>query len=443
MKHITLICTLFLMLKGMQAFASNQDDVMTQTIILRGQDKLATSYVYDNTQREIIRNCTKNGLPFSYITSEYDTNSITQTTYVWQNDGWKPILRKINRTNEINQPLSTLFQTTQGTSFIDSLQISNSYNPNGTTSITQVWKNGTIQNLEKQEISQSVDSLTKQLITYTWNASFWQPNVQVQSFYFLYDNRLKIQRILLLSRDTTNTQWLPEQETLYYYDNGQCIEELTKSDLNKKQTTQQRILYSYNADTLLTDEIFQSWQSSAWKNELRYHYNYDAMHHLTMKTIQTFLFKQWQSTDQIQFSCNNDGKTLSAQANQLFWDTHPGEGFDTHMEIIMPQHTEILYGHQLNITYQTNSSITTLPNETSQSTITVLPNPSSNGIFFFSSSDQKPLSWTIYDIHGRIVAISHPSFFYIDLSFAPNGVYIAKMVTPNGIITKKLMVAKH
>lgn len=443
MKISRFIVSLLILLSDVQILCADNPYVTSQTIVLRGNDLFATTFLYDEAQREIVRSCIKNGLPYAYITSDYVNNDLTQTTYAWQNNQWNPILKKIDRVTELNQPYTTQYQTNHDGSFTDSLSISWTYNANTVSIITQQQKNGVLQNMQKQDIINSTDSLTQQIKIFQWNSINWQPQSQIQCFYVSNGNGKQLQRILHQTWDSINNQWMSERETIYFYNNSLCMEELTKTIQKGILIPMQRILYNYNSLNFLSNETYQSWGNNLWINELRIHYDYDAMHHLMMKTLQIYHFKQWQPLDQIQFTSNGNGQTLSAASNQLFWDTHPGAGFDTHIEVNLPQKNEIMYGHNLKITYQSSTSITTLPRETTASTIAILPNPSSNGIFFFASLSQKPLSWTIYDTNGKIVSISNPSMFYIDLSDVPNGMYIAKMITQQGIITKKLIVAKH
>lgn len=74
------------------------------------------------------------------------------------------------------------------------------------------------------------------------------------------------------------------------------------------------------------------------------------------------------------------------------------------------------------------------------SDLTVSPNPSENGIFNFSGDISLISNIQVFDASGRVLIETNLIDNQLDLSALNSGVYLTKMTTTNGLLTKKLII---
>ena len=69
----------------------------------------------------------------------------------------------------------------------------------------------------------------------------------------------------------------------------------------------------------------------------------------------------------------------------------------------------------------------------------VYPNPAKNQLFINNSNNLNIQSIRLYDVLGKLVVQEHNSFQQIDVTFLQKGIYLVKIETDRGVLSRKVI----
>ncbi|UOQ52898.1 T9SS type A sorting domain-containing protein [Hymenobacter cellulosivorans] len=96
--------------------------------------------------------------------------------------------------------------------------------------------------------------------------------------------------------DSSSNSWTKATVETYGYDTQGHLTQETVAD-SATQTPLYRSLYSYDAQGLNTEEVYQSWSGTGWVNTGRFAATYDAYGNITERLYQDWLGSAWATND--------------------------------------------------------------------------------------------------------------------------------------------------
>ncbi len=162
------------------------------------------------------------------------------------------------------------------------------------------------------------------------------------------------------------------------------------------------------------------------------------------------------------YTYNENGDTQTAGFNRLFWvldfkqENKDKEiaaflplSYNNAPAVTAPAQTDLHSAHALKVSYalpedlsifKGDPGIPTMDTDnTAEIPVSVYPNPSKDGYFYFNSLEVDLLSYEVYDMFGRVIVARTRNDGYIDLSHVPSGMYNAVLHTNAGATVRKLI----
>ncbi len=254
------------------------------------------------------------------------------------------------------------------------------------------------------------------------------------------ESLLKTQTLLIKN---TEGEWENNQKTIWYYTESKEI----SSQRVKTWNTQingweyaSMLDYEYDGTGKILSEIYSDWKSMFWEENLKYVYEYDIEGLLSRKLLQMTLYRKWRTFSSIDYSNYENNKANLMETKLSFWGDN-GTLVSTDIPFIFNSETEIRRGNQIVISYEKidNTEIATYSLSNGM-TINVYPNPS-EGMFYYNPDKYNVSNWTVIDINGKIVQKSNAveKSGIIDLTDLPVGIYMLRVVTPDNVLSQKLI----
>ncbi|UOQ72117.1 T9SS type A sorting domain-containing protein [Hymenobacter cellulosilyticus] len=111
-----------------------------------------------------------------------------------------------------------------------------------------------------------------------------------------FTNSTKPGRAVHHTWNSTNNSWTKATVETYAYDSQGRLTQDAVAD-SATQEPQYRSLYSYNAQGLNTEEVYQTWNGSAWVNTGHYAVIYDSYGNITEALYQEWTGTAWRTND--------------------------------------------------------------------------------------------------------------------------------------------------
>jgi len=190
----------------------------------------------------------------------------------------------------------------------------------------------------------------------------------------------------------------------------------------------------------------------AWDNVTQEIYTYDSGGRVLSKQFRSWIFEMWLDIFNENYVYNDDGNTQTAEFNRMFWTGTLAPqvaefmplSYNNSAGVASPPQTDLLSAYAINVTYTDADNLLTGGSNLSDDLnaalqISMYPNPSSDGYFYFNSLEVTLLSYEVYDMSGRLIVSRSTNDGYIDLSHVPAGLYNAVLHTDAGQAVRKLI----
>lgn len=286
--------------------------------------------------------------------------------------------------------------------------------------------------------------------------------VQDYSYSFVYNAQGKTERVLITMPESKmqvhyawmgdypktqtiqtwqDTAWVNQLLYTFYYNEGEDVPVKVKTSVWKLTNkgwmwiNQAISQYEYN-NGFLAMETNQYWAQMFWQDNFRFAYQYDG-ERLSRRIFDIPLYRKWRTQSYIQYAYADN--TESAESVYEFWGGEEGEGFQTAIPVRLsleePVTTKV--GNRIQVTYGTSPLVAI--DDVTMPKVSVLPNPS-DGVFYINGSNENNISWSVYDLNGGVVAQqNNVSSHMVDITPAPEGVYLLKLISAEGTSYTKLI----
>lgn len=427
--------------------SSSQPPLITEVQIINGDSTYRYLYLYGNSSQKTLE--TK----YVKVNEEWKRRQQTEWIYsnglctnqyirVWDNYTWS-LSHQIDFTYTNNLPETETHYIYGGGTYVPSQKHSYRYSNNKVvTESDSVWVG------QNWVIASGTD--------YKYNTAF----EHLDTIYFTkYNNGVldSISRVIfsynassLLFQQTysekQDTSWINSlQTTTYYVPNSTKknyqTEKIWNKDL-KKWVYSQNIIYTYTTLGDIQSETYQIWNNQFWINDIKYEYNYDTSGALTKKITYLPIYDDFRPASSINYSDFQYEKASLIEANYEFWGGETGSLINTFIPFQFNDESAIQYGSQVKISYipVNDTGVATLTDSIKKGFIDIYPNPSS-GMFYFDIQKYNATSWTVYNIAGKVVLSKNISekTGVIDMTAFQPGIYLLKVDTQYGILSQKLI----
>lgn len=255
-----------------------------------------------------------------------------------------------------------------------------------------------------------------------------------------YPNGMLMAQTLTIKN--TENEWINQQKTVWYYTStGKVSSQRTKNwnaNLSKWEN-ESMIEYSYNGDGSFATETYYYWKSMFWERVIKYNYLYNNGN-LTKKLMQMPIYRQWRDFSSIDYNNFTNNKANQMETKLTFWGDN-GALLSTNIPFVFNNEIDIKKGNQIIISYEKidNTDISTYSFNNNMQ-IRVYPNPSED-VFYFNPEEYDLKSWTVFDMNGKVVLqnLMTEKSGVIDLSNVTKGIYLLQVITPNNILSQKLV----
>jgi hypothetical protein len=198
----------------------------------------------------------------------------------------------------------------------------------------------------------------------------------------------------------------------------------------------------------------------SWNNATREEYTYEG-EQLVLKEHKSWIFSMWLDIFNENYTYNENGDTQTAEFKRLFWVLDFKEenkdkaiasflplSYNNSLAVMSPAQTDLHSAHELEVSYALPEDLSIFKGDPDVPTagtgntaisISVYPNPSTDGYFYFNSLEVELQSYEVYDMSGRVIVALTKNDGYIDLNRVPSGMYNAVLHTSAGATVKKLI----
>lgn len=288
--------------------------------------------------------------------------------------------------------------------------------------IANQWVNGL-----KYECAYNVYNKITEIIVYYWNAetSQWTNFMLFEFIYYTADGKLKESNVHFWGEPIYSAEWYLVTKNEYTYDSNERLFTEIISEYNidiiwgSELSNKSKYEYSYDANANRTQSFVSKWDidTSSWSSYSKEVNSYDLAYNFTDLLLPSEYFVQTIPSSNLTPDIIN--KPL--EDIEYLWNK-TSTNWDNNTK-------DIYYYSDLN-----GSGI----NEVTTDNLIIYPNPVSEG--FYLNLSEKNIKVSIYDFSGNLLFTKQLSGNeYINVSALPHGIYMIKVTTDKGIITKKFV----
>ncbi len=235
------------------------------------------------------------------------------------------------------------------------------------------------------------------------------------------------------------------QSTWYYQSPTQLVSsqrsKVWKSSIsaweNEAMTT-----YDYNNNKQLISEIFYKWETAFWEKTANFNYLYDTNGELVTKQQNEPIYNEWRNIITINYKPLDLDNSQLIESTLGFWGGRKGELVSSYIPYSFNNEIFINKAKQIKILRTAYNSVDNIENRQNpvDKYISIYPNPS-DGIFYFSTSDYKVNSWSVFTANGVKIKQNQTKLEsgVIDLTEVPRGVYFFIANTAEKVLVQKLI----
>lgn len=277
---------------------------------------------------------------------------------------------------------------------------------------------------------------TSFLWLWLWNEENGWENYE-QEFY-TYDERGNL--LTLSNQYWYNDAWRDDFKHIMTYNEKDYLATLTYQkggSLLDQWQDQERSIYNYNNQNLISEIIDQWWSTVIWENVTRTSYTYDNQNNILSIFGQASNPSQWTADKTLISYTYNENNNCILVENQVYGN---GEWFEcdeyTPFYYNNMKSVSDFYAHKIEISY-TKAAKPDGIEENNSEKITVYPNPFTTQITISASDDCKINSVTIFNLLGH--QIENTTNTTLNMQDLPIGVYFLKINTNHGISIEKIL----
>jgi hypothetical protein len=285
----------------------------------------------------------------------------------------------------------------------------NSLDQNGniTNQLTQLWEiqSSSWVNSSRANYSNTDSGLPSVIIYEQWQNGGWQNSAKIVYSYDTNNNVTNYLYQLWISGS-----WIDFAQGIFTYNSNGLLEGVLGQYLdNGNWTTSSRNSYAYSSSDVLLTLVTEIWSNGAWQNSSIQTYSYDANNNLASLLTQTWdsASASWINPQQSNYTNNEDG--TPNQVILQVWNIQSSSWFNV-------QRTTYTYP-------DINSNVL---NFSSEDSITIYPNPSSDFIHVNLNLLSLNQPFFISDYMGRKLksGILSTGISAIDIHDLPAGIYL-------------------
>ena len=272
---------------------------------------------------------------------------------------------------------------------------------------------------------------------------------------FVYNHLGQLESQTLQTKIADSEEFTDESRDLFIYDSGREILKTSQKWSSEDNVWRNivRLESEYDEYGDLTVRTLANFGQS-WDNATQEIYIYDAAGNVIEKQFRSWIFRMWLNIFNESYVYDDNGNTQTAEFNRLFWTgtlapqvaSFMPLSYNNSSGVFSPAQTDLHSAYRIEVAYTDQDNVTTNngnPPGTEAGEIAIqismYPNPSADGYFYFNSLEVTLLSYEVYDMTGRRIVARTSNNGYIDLSHAPQGMYNAVLHTDAGTAVRKLI----
>jgi hypothetical protein len=396
-------------------------------------------------------NNTNWALDYKYSVEQFDANNnpLAELGQNWNGSSWEYSDQAFYTYDVKNNPLTGVWQYWTGTEWENDQKGSYEYDANSNilSELVAYWEGSDWVNTMLLKYTYDENSNETSYLHQNWNGTDWENYWQE---IYTYDDKNNMTSAA--HQDWKDNQWVDYGQDTYVYDNNNNLVSSVNQVDNGAELVTSEVTYFYNADNKLASDSTYTWGKSwnyillgtytydtygnliNWlsqsknggilENLSRTIFTFDAANNQTSAIRQNWIDNSWVNLDIDRYSY--DENNLLTMDSYKYWNSQGTK--------VMDGDSSIYYYHDavtgINETEHVNEFIC------------VYPNP--NRGKFTLTSNSIIQSIVIFDINGRLVysdsGLIQQIQKEIDLSKYYKGVYLIKIHTNEGIVTKKVLI---
>jgi hypothetical protein len=384
-------------------------------------------YVY-NTSNDIIAYTKKSWVGNTWLTNSkfmftYNPNHVLTSTsnIIWNGAKWVNYYRYTYTYDANDRLTGYLFETGNDSIWENSDQEIYTYvGSQNTYFLRQTWNGASWDNVKNE--SNTYDSNNNMItkVSQTWGAGAWINNMKDSAGY-----NLNNEKISSLSRKWKSNAWNNFKRTAFTYSLNQSVSVMQAWDTTMVAWENDlRTVSDFDPNNNLVNEVFQTWESGAWKNIVQNHFTWGgtAGDVITNSVYQVWNDTIWTTTGTYDQVYNTNG----------FLQTEIHKGWNNAGTMITSGDSTYHYSH----------TIVTGINDVSQTkNVTIYPNPAISELNIATVADYKSVK--IINSLGETIRIESDRPELISVSDLTNGVYFIQLIDKKGKALKTQKFIKN
>lgn len=408
------------------------------------------------------------------------STSILTQNWVVGSSTWVDALLTTNTYTPTEKMNQSTFQTWNGSAWENSARFTYTYNANDLNDslLTEAWQTGSWQNGSLAVTTYNPDQTINQVLsqawfgvswfdllrqTYAYNSDKTVNNTITESNLFGWTNVARNRYTYNGSKqqitDTTDSwnvnTWVHDALSLNTYNGSNLTNTLIQDWVGSAWVNDNQINYTFNGDGTLAETVTQDWVTSAWVNENRTTLSYSSctlpltLLNFTASKKNNLVDLSWQTADEINTSHftiqrSSDGANFKAVGNV----NAKGSGsiknnYSFSDNIASVTTNKVYYRLQMFDKDGKNSFSKIVPVDIKLSGVsfTIKPNPARSYCTVVTNADNATM--TIINLSGKVVfkqTLSSAGEHKINVSAIAKGMYIARIVSPEGTSAQKLVI---
>lgn len=415
-------------------FGSPGGNASTNSVLLISRD----SFIYNSSNLVTLRLSQlligNKWSPTSQTIFKYDiknnlTDSIVQdwndTLYKWN------IVKVFHNSYDSHSNLICTSDSTPTSGF----KMNNSFDAknNLISVIEQLWNGKNWVNNNRQTNTYDTNNLMIGSLIEKWSAGTWTKSMKIQDLVWAIHSTGIIAAneeplsYSVLSWDDMSSSWLNFFKLSNVVSNNNIISHLEQAYMNGSWADVKAINYTFDITNKLVSQIEKKWDENASiiVNSSKYSFTYDANNHQTSSDQYTWVGNQWKRYDKNTLAKYNLSGLIISKSTKLFGSN------------------EIISQGDSTYNFYRTIVLTEVPNtKPSAINCSVFPNPS-RGKFKVTSSESIFQSVEVYNLNGAKIYSCQDLNCYtkdIDLSAAPKGIYLLRIINTAGSSCQKILV---
>ncbi len=200
--------------------------------------------------------------------------------------------------------------------------------------------------------------------------------------------------------------------------------------------------YDFNGNKQLISEVFYYWKTMFWEKSANFEYHYNTNNVLVSKEQNEPIYNKWRNIITINYKPLDNDNSQFIESTMGFWGGKQGSLVSSYIPYTFNNEIVINKAKQIKVISTLYNGVNTIQDKQNavDKIISIYPNPS-DGIFYYSTSDYKVNSWSVFTANGVKIKQNETGVVsgVIDLTSTPRGVYFFVANTPEKVLIQKLI----